>query len=92
MLPALFAANAMAIGGSLQCGVMHQKYHIVCTEFGIAFKHAIAVFSAFAKSSQRVFRGQSTSASVGNPSWIGPRLKRVGSVQGHRRFPVSALK
>jgi hypothetical protein len=82
----------MAVGGSLQCGVMHQKYHIVCTEFGIAFKHAIAVFSAFAKCGKRVFRSQSASASMRNPSWIGPRLERDGSVQGHSRFPVSALK
>jgi hypothetical protein len=90
--PALFTANALAIGGSLQCGVVHQKHHIVSTEFGVAFKHAIAVFSAFAKCSQCVLGRQSASAPVGNPSWIGPIFERLSSIQSHKRFPVSALK
>jgi hypothetical protein len=82
----------MGIGGTLQGGVMHQKNHIVSAEFGIAFKHAIAILSTFAKCSQCVFGGQCAGASVRNPFWIGPKLERVSSIQAHRRFPVSASK
>jgi hypothetical protein len=91
-MPALFTANAVAVGGALQGGVVHQKYHIVCAELGIAFKHTVTVFSTFAKCGQGVLWRQSASPSMGNPFGIGPRFERDGSSQGHRRFPVSALK
>jgi hypothetical protein len=64
----------LAIGGSVQGGIVHQKHHIIGTEFGIAFKHSVAILSTFAESRQGVFRGQCARAAVRNPTGIGPSL------------------
>jgi hypothetical protein len=73
-MPRVIAAYALAIGGSVQGGIVHQKHHLIGTEFGIAFKHSVAILSTFAKGRQGIFRGQSTRAAVRNPAGIGPSL------------------
>jgi hypothetical protein len=72
LMPSLFTGDALAVGGALQRGVVHQKHHVIAAQFGIALKHPIAMFSAFAKRSQCVFGGQSACAAVGDPAWIRP--------------------
>ena len=66
------ATNAVAVGGALQRGIVHQKQHAILAELGIAFKKTIAVVRAQAKGAQGVFRCQLASAAVGYPTWVGP--------------------
>jgi hypothetical protein len=88
-MPAEIATYTLAIGRAMQRGIVHQKHHIVGTQFGIAFKHAITMLSPFAKSRQSVFWGKCAGTAVGNPARVRPG---VCAVDGHKRFPVSALK
>ena len=66
------AAHAVAVGGALQRGVMHQEQHAIFAELGIAFKEAIAVLRAQAEGAHGVFRCQLASSTMGDPSGIGP--------------------
>jgi hypothetical protein len=62
------AANAVAVGGALQRGVMHQKQHAVLAELGIAFKEAVAMLRAQTEGAHGVLRCQLAGAAVGHPT------------------------
>lgn len=64
----------MAVTGAIKRCIVQQKRHIVAAEFDIAFKHPVAMAYAEFEGSQRIFRCEFASASVGYPAGVGPRL------------------
>ena len=72
LLPALLASLSNTVARALQRGVVQQKYRAVGAQFGVAFKHAVAVACTGRKRRQRVFRRELASTTVSNPARVGP--------------------
>jgi hypothetical protein len=67
------ASHALTIGGALEGGVVQQKNHTVGTELGIALEHAVTVLGTQSKGRQRVFWGEFSSPTVGDPAGVRPK-------------------
>jgi hypothetical protein len=81
-MPGQIATDALAVGGALQGGVVHQKHHAVGAELGVALEHAVAVRGTQPERRPGCFRGRVACAPVGDPARVGPSGE--GGVQAGR--------
>ena len=68
----MVTCHAFGVGGSVEGVVVQQKRHAILAELDITLEHAVAMAGADAQGGEGVFRGEFSSATVGDPFWIWP--------------------